>query len=82
MHLKFECIVCVLSNPVCRLRLQASKECGGGSICEHGRVRSTCKDCGGGSICKHGRVRSKCKECGCGAMLSSVRGHTPGSAKF
>jgi len=21
------------------------KECGGGSICEHGRVRSACKEC-------------------------------------
>ena len=40
------------------------KECGGGSICEHGRRRSTCKECGGASICEHGRQRSKCKECG------------------
>ena len=48
------------------------KECGGGgicehgrvrSICEHGRVRSMCKECGGGGICEHGRVRSRCKEC-------------------
>ena len=24
------------------------KDCGGRSICEHGRERSRCKDCGGG----------------------------------
>ena len=40
------------------------KECGGASICEHGRMRSKCKECGGASICEHGRRRSKCKECG------------------
>jgi hypothetical protein len=39
------------------------KECGGGSICDHGRQRSQCKECGGGSICEHGRVRSKCRGC-------------------
>ena len=48
------------------------KECGGASICEHGRqhrckecggaqsastVVSKCKECGGGGICEHGRVR-------------------------
>jgi len=40
------------------------KECGGGSICEHGRQRSRCKECGGKDrICEHGRRRSDCKEC-------------------
>ena len=39
------------------------KECGGGSICQHGRIRSQCKECGGGSICQHGRIRSRCKDC-------------------
>ena len=34
------------------------KECGGASICEHGRQRSRCKECGGSSICEHGRQRS------------------------
>jgi hypothetical protein len=62
------------STVVCALRC---KECGGGSICEHGRRRSRCKECGGSQICEHGRertarsavgdqhgrVRSKCKEC-------------------
>jgi len=38
-------------------------ECGGGSICQHKRVRSQCKECGGGSICQHGRRRGRCKEC-------------------
>ena len=40
------------------------KECGGASICAHGKRRSTCKECGGGGICAHGKPRSKCKECG------------------
>ena len=40
------------------------KECGGASVCEHGRVRSKCKECGGASICEHGRHRPYCKECG------------------
>ena len=39
------------------------KECGGASICEHGRRRSQCKECGGGSICEHNRQRSRCKDC-------------------
>ena len=53
------------------------KECGGASICVHGRERS-CKECGGASICVHGRERARsaallcvhgrqrslCKECG------------------
>ena len=40
------------------------KECGGASICEHGRRRTQCKECGGASICEHGRERYECKECG------------------
>jgi hypothetical protein len=38
-------------------------ECGGGSLCEHGRVRSKCKECGGSSVCERGRRRDRCKEC-------------------
>ncbi len=37
------------------------KECGGASICAHGRIKSTCKECDGASICAHGRQKSKCK---------------------
>ena len=40
------------------------KECGGSSMCEHGRRRSECKECGGTSMCEHGRRRRQCKECG------------------
>ena len=40
------------------------KQCGGGSICDHGRQRQLCKECGGASICSHGRRRSQCKDCG------------------
>jgi len=36
---------------------------GGGSICEHSRIRSVCKECKGGSICEHSRIRSACKDC-------------------
>ena len=39
------------------------KDCGGSSICQHGRQRSMCKDCGGSGLCQHGRLRSKCNEC-------------------
>jgi hypothetical protein len=44
------------------------KECGGGSVCEHGRTRSKCKECGGGSFCEHNKTRSTCKECGGGSI--------------
>ena len=44
------------------------KDCGGGSICEHNRVRIRYKDCEGGSICKDNRVRHQCKECGGGGI--------------
>ncbi len=35
------------------------KECGGGSICQHGRLGWQCKDCGGSSICQHGTAADK-----------------------
>ena len=48
---------------VINLRARSSalwcKECGGASICEHGRERHKCKECGGGSICEHGRERHR-----------------------
>ena len=49
------------------------KECGGASICEHGRLRFQCKECGGASICEHGRRRSRCKECGGSAICEHGR---------
>ena len=49
------------------------KECGGASICEHGRQRYTCKECGGRGICEHGRRRSLCKECGGGSICEHGR---------
>jgi len=39
------------------------KDCGGSSVCEHGRIRNKCKDCGGVLICEHNRIRSQCKDC-------------------
>ena len=49
------------------------QECGGGSLCEHGRQRSRCKECGGSGICEHGRRRSTCKECGGGGICEHGR---------
>jgi hypothetical protein len=48
-----------------------TQECGGGSICEHGRRKSRCKECGGGSICEHGRIKSRCKQCGSGSKAGA-----------
>ena len=39
-------------NPSLIIVIDWSKECGGGSICEHDRVRSQCKECGGSALCK------------------------------
>ena len=40
------------------------RDCGGTSVCEHGRVRAECCDCGGTSVCEHGRLRRKRRDCG------------------
>jgi len=45
----------------------------GGSISEHGRVRSQCKECGGSGICEHGRIRSSCEECDGSAICEHDR---------
>ena len=47
----------------CGFCSERCKECGGASICQHARRRSTCRQCGGASICQHNRIRSKCKTC-------------------
>ena len=39
------------------------RDCGGASICEHGRKRAECCDCGGASVCEHGRLRRRCRDC-------------------
>ena len=52
-----------LSTQAATQQVHHCKECGGASICGHGRVRSQCKECGGASICQHARRRNKCKEC-------------------
>jgi hypothetical protein len=52
------------------------KECGGVSICEHGKVRSICKECKGGSICEHGKRRSGCNECGGGSICEHGKRRT------
>ena len=39
------------------------KECDGGGVCKHGRMRSACKECGSASLCEHRRRRSQCKDC-------------------
>ena len=39
------------------------KDCGGSSICEHGRLKAQCISCGGSAIFEHGRQKSSCKLC-------------------
>ena len=43
-------------------RRSICKDCGGGGICEHDRVRSNCKDC---VLCEHGVQTFKCSDCIC-----------------
>ena len=52
----------MLSSILCTLVLM--QECGGSSICEHKRQRSSCKECKGSSLCPHDRQKSRCKDCG------------------
>ena len=40
------------------------KECGGNSICKHGKIqKSRCLECNGSSICKHGKIKNQCVQC-------------------
>jgi hypothetical protein len=39
-----------LSSPLCTF----TQECGGSSICEHKRQKSSCKECKGSLLCPHG----------------------------
>ena len=48
-------------------------DCGGASLCTHGRVRSGCKDCGGSSVCIHGRIKYVCKDCGGSSLCTHGR---------
>ena len=60
----------------CAQGVRSAKECGGASMCEHGRERYLCKVCGGGGICEHGKHRSRCKECKAVPTLSKKRKRT------
>ena len=51
----------VVRHAVCLQLHSCCKQCKGGSICVHNRVRTICKDCKGGGICVHQRERRKCK---------------------
>ena len=53
-----------------------AKECGGSSICEHGKQCSQCKEYGGGSFCTHGRRRNVCKEYGGKGFCEHGRQHS------
>jgi hypothetical protein len=46
-----------------KVNKSACKECGGTSICEHGRTRTYCKECGGGSLCEHEKRKDRCADC-------------------
>ena len=39
------------------------KKCGGGSICQHQKVKSKCRSCHRGSFCEHEKVRYFCRTC-------------------
>jgi len=41
----------------------ACKECGGASICPHGRSKTYCKECKGGSLCIHKKRKDRCADC-------------------
>ena len=56
---------------LCRRRSHC-KDCGGSSICEHGRRKYRCKDCGGSSFCEHGKRKSRCKDCSVPRMPVSI----------
>ena len=49
------------------------KECGGGHICSHGRIKYQCKDCGCRRICVHGRIKYQCKDCGGSSLCAHNR---------
>ena len=46
-----------------KMNKSACKECGGASICEHGRSRTYCKECEGGSLCEHKERKDRCADC-------------------
>jgi hypothetical protein len=39
------------------------RECKGGAICEHNKVRGRCAKCGGSQICQHGVYKLSCVAC-------------------
>ncbi len=51
------------------------KDCGGGSLCEHGVNRSEGQKCGG-ALCEHDRRRTLCKDCGGGSLCEHDRRRT------
>jgi hypothetical protein len=42
-----------LGNGNIRICAHKCVDCGGSSICDHGRRKASCKDCGGSGICDH-----------------------------
>lgn len=46
-----------------KMNKSSCKECGGASICEHGRSRTYCKECEGGSLCEHKQRKDRCADC-------------------
>lgn len=39
------------------------KECGGGNICLHGKMKRFCTHCNGSALCEHKKNKNMCKEC-------------------
>ena len=56
------------------------RECDGGGVCKHGRMRSACNECGGASFCEHRRRRSQCKECSGSSICE--HGHRRSKCKY
>ncbi len=57
-------------------------ECGGGSVCVHGKRKLMCVECGGGSLCVHGKRKLTCKICSEPALAALPRAMPPPPKKF
>ena len=55
-------VVLVVENRFART-IYICKKCGGGSICQHQKIRSKCRSCHRGSFCEHEKVRYFCRTC-------------------
>lgn len=45
------------------LNKSACRDCGGNSICAHGKYRTYCQECDGGALCLHKTRKDRCSIC-------------------